>query len=124
MQAGENAMSELALGTGGRFFHNNNDLLGGLASLAAVPENLYLVEISLKDVKSNGAFHRLQLKLDKPGLEVLARKGYVAPKEATAKNGKPSDSHNRHRQACGELWLKTDADSRPAPNMLNPALSS
>jgi VWFA-related protein len=95
MQASENAMSELAVGTGGRFFHNNNDLLAGLESLAAVPENLYLVEVSLKDVKSNGAFHRLQLKLDKPGLEVLARKGYVAPKEAAAKNGKPSDSHNR-----------------------------
>jgi VWFA-related protein len=94
MQAGENAMSELAVGTGGRFFHNNNDLLGGLDSLAAVPENLYLLEISLKDVKSNGAFHRLQLKLDKPGLEVLARKGYVAPKEAAGKNGKAPDSHN------------------------------
>ncbi len=95
MQAGENAMSELAVGTGGRFFHNNNDLLGGLESLAAVPENLYLVEVSLKDVKSNGAFHRLQLKLDKPGLEVLARKGYVAPKDIAAKNPKPSDSPNR-----------------------------
>jgi VWFA-related protein len=91
MQASENAMSELAVGTGGRFFHNNNDLLGGLESLAAIPENLYLLEVSLKDVKANGAFHRLQLKLDKPGLEVLARKGYVAPKEAAAKNGKASD---------------------------------
>jgi VWFA-related protein len=79
MQASENAMSELAVGTGGRFFHNNNDLLEGLEMLAAVPEDSYLLEVSLKDVKANGALHRLQVQLDKPGLDVLARKGYVAP---------------------------------------------
>ena len=38
MQSSENAMAELSNGTGGTFFHNNNDLLGGLKSLAAAPE--------------------------------------------------------------------------------------
>jgi VWFA-related protein len=95
MQASENAMSELAVGTGGRFFHNNNDLLGGLEMLAAVPENEYLLEISLKDVKANGAFHRLQVKLHNPGLEVLARKGYVAPKAAGGKNDRVGGSQKR-----------------------------
>jgi len=72
-------MSELAVGTGGRFFHKDNDLLSGLETLAAVPEYSYLLEMSLKDVKANGTFHRLKVNLGKPGLEVLARKGYVAP---------------------------------------------
>ncbi|UWZ82602.1 VWA domain-containing protein [Occallatibacter riparius] len=85
MQASENAMSELAVGTGGRYFHNNNDLQGGLEMLANVPENSYLLEISLADVKPNGAYHRLEVKLAKPGLEVHARKGYVAPKPAATK---------------------------------------
>jgi len=80
MQSGENAMSELADGTGGRFFHNSNDLQGGLASLAAPPENLYLLEIPLDGVKPDGAYHRLQVKVDQRGLDVIARKGYVAPK--------------------------------------------
>ena len=85
MQASENAMSELAVGTGGRFFHNSNDLEGGLEMLAAIPENAYLLEISLKGVKANGAIHRLQVKLDRPGFEIHARKGYVAPKTAATK---------------------------------------
>lgn len=86
MQAGENAMSELAVGTGGQFLHNNNDLQAGFEMLAAVPENSYLLEVSLKDVKPNGAFHRLQVKLVKPGFEIRARNGYVAPKLASGKN--------------------------------------
>lgn len=84
VQESENAMSELADGSGGTFFHNSNDLEGGLKSLAAAPEYLYLLEISLKDVKANGTFHALQVKVDQRGLKVRARRGYFAPK---AKSG-------------------------------------
>ncbi|HXS77032.1 MAG TPA: VWA domain-containing protein, partial [Terracidiphilus sp.] len=80
MQAAENAMAELSNGTGGKFFHNSNDLLGGLKSLTAAPEYIYLLGISLRDVKSNGTFHQLKVKVAKPDLEVQARRGYFAPK--------------------------------------------
>lgn len=80
MLASENAMSELADGTGGTFFHNSNDLQGGLKSLAAAPEYLYVLGISLKDVKANGTFHQLQVKVDEHGLQFQARRGYFAPK--------------------------------------------
>lgn len=80
MQADENAMAELAHGTGGTFFHNNNDLLGGLESLAAAPEYMYLLGIPLRDVKTNGTFHQLKVKVNKRDLEVQARRGYFAPK--------------------------------------------
>lgn len=56
MLASQNAMAELANGTGGTFFHNSNDLEGGLRSLAAPPEYLYMLGISLKDVKANWQF--------------------------------------------------------------------
>jgi len=85
MQASANAMSELAEGTGGRFLHNSNDLQGGMETLTAVPENLYLLEISLNEVKQNGAYHRLQVKVHQPGMEVVARKGYFAPKVETTR---------------------------------------
>ena len=80
MQASENAMAELADGSGGTFFHNNNDLLGGLKSLAAAPEYVYLISIPLKDVKTNGSFHQLKVKVNRPGVDVQARRGYFAPK--------------------------------------------
>jgi VWFA-related protein len=85
MESSENVMAELAYGTGGTFFHNNNDLASGLKSLAAAPEYLYLLQVSLKDVKSTGTYHRLQVKVDQHDLDVRARRGYFAPK---ATNGR------------------------------------
>jgi VWFA-related protein len=80
MQASENAMAELSNGTGGTFFHNSNDLLGGLKSLAAAPEYVYLLGISLRDVNANGTFHHLKVKVNRRDLDVQARRGYFAPK--------------------------------------------
>jgi len=73
-------MAELANGTGGTFFHNNNDLENGLKGLAAAPDYLYLLQVSLKDVKSTGTYHRLQVKVDQHDVDVQARRGYFAPK--------------------------------------------
>jgi VWFA-related protein len=85
MEESENAMAELANGTGGTFFHNNNDLENGLKSLAAAPQYLYLLQVSLKDVKPTGTYHRLQVKVDQHGLDVQARRGYFAPKATNRK---------------------------------------
>lgn len=73
-------MAEFADGTGGTFFHNSNDLAGGLAALAAGPEYKYLLELSLQDVKLNGAYHSLKVEVDRNDLKVQARSGYYAPK--------------------------------------------
>ena len=80
MESSENVMAELAYGTGGTFFHNNNDLENGLKSLTAAPDYLYLLQVSLKDVKPTGTYHRLQVKVDQHDVDVQARRGYFAPK--------------------------------------------
>jgi VWFA-related protein len=79
MNMSENVMSELANGTGGTFFHNSNDLAGGFTLLAQVPEYVYLLEMSLDKVRSDGAFHRLKVKVDRDNVKVESRHGYVAP---------------------------------------------
>jgi VWFA-related protein len=81
----DHVMSELAAGTGGTFFDHSNDLESGLKSLTVPPEFLYLLELSLKGVKPDGAYHRLQIKVNQPGLYVQARKGYVVAKTKNAK---------------------------------------
>jgi VWFA-related protein len=81
MNFDEEVMSELADGTGGTYFHNSNDLEGGFRGLAAGPEYVYLLEISLDKVKQDGSYHRLQVKVNKSGLNVQARRGYFAPKK-------------------------------------------
>lgn len=75
----DDVMAELADGTGGTFFHNSNDLSGGLKTLTAAPEYLYLLEFSLDDVKPDGTYHHLKVKVDQKGLKLQARRGYFAP---------------------------------------------
>ena len=87
MVLNEDVMAELADGTGGTFFHNSNDLEGGLQTLAAVPEYVYLLELSLEHVKKDGAYHPLNVKVTRGGLKLAARRGYFAPqkKKSSAK---------------------------------------
>jgi VWFA-related protein len=81
MNFDEDVMSELADGTGGTYIHNSNDLEGGFQRLAAVPEYVYLLELSLEKVKLDGTYHRLKIKVDQGGLALQARRGYFAPKK-------------------------------------------
>jgi VWFA-related protein len=81
MTLGEDVLSELADGTGGTYFHNGNDLEGGLQKLAAGPEYIYLLEISLEQVKQDGAYHRLKVTVKQDDLKLQARHGYFAPKK-------------------------------------------
>jgi VWFA-related protein len=77
----EGIMEELADATGGRYFHNNNDLTGGLNQIAAPPEFVYLLGFSPQNLKLDGGYHGLKVKLTTVrGLDVQARRGYYAPK--------------------------------------------
>jgi VWFA-related protein len=80
MQADTNPMVELTDGTGGTFFHNNNDLEAGIRRLTKAPENVYVLQISLDNIKQDGAYHQLRVKVNRPGLQLTARRGYFAPK--------------------------------------------
>ena len=79
MSLNEDVMAELAHGTGGTYFHNSNDLEGGFKQLTAAPEYLYLLEVSIKDVKQDGRYHRLKVKADRKDLILQSRDGYFAP---------------------------------------------
>jgi VWFA-related protein len=84
--SGENVMAELSDGTGGTYFHNSNDLTGGLRRLISSPEYVYVLECQLQDVKQDGSYHRLTVKVAATKVTIQARAGYYAPKRARAKN--------------------------------------
>jgi VWFA-related protein len=70
----------LAEGTGGKFYHNRNDLDVGLKEMAAAPEVSYLLTFSPGDLKRNGASHTLKVKVaNSHGMTITARRGYIAP---------------------------------------------
>jgi VWFA-related protein len=79
--AEEGILEELADATGGRYFHNNNDLKAGFTQVAAAPEFVYLLGFAPQNLKLDGAYHALKVKLtNSHGLDLQARRGYYAPK--------------------------------------------
>ena len=75
----EQAMGELAEGTGGTFFHNNNNLDAGFKAITQAPEVVYMLELPLDGVKANGSYHSLKVKVDREGTTVQTRRGYFMP---------------------------------------------
>lgn len=74
--------AELAAATGGEAIHNSNDLAAGLVGVSAPPPVSYTLAYSPTDLKSDGKFHTLKVRLNNErGLIVDARKGYFAPRE-------------------------------------------
>jgi VWFA-related protein len=85
MASAGNTMAELANGTGGTFSHNNNDPDAGFKSLIAAPEVVYVLELSLDNVKPDGHYHSLKVKVDREGVQLQARRGYLMPKPEKSK---------------------------------------
>lgn len=85
MREDKESLAEIADGTGGIFFHNSNDLEGGLLALAAGPPARYLLEISLQDAKQDGAYHGLKVEVDRKDVKIQAREGYFAPRPSKEK---------------------------------------
>ncbi len=76
---------QIAEATGGSYFHNRNDLAAGLDQLTMPPEYSYLLGFSPQELKNDGKFHALKVRLRQgDGLAVQARKGYVAPRKVDA----------------------------------------
>jgi len=85
MLAAESAMASLADGTGGNFFHNSNDLENGFKSLTEAPDIVYVLELSLDNIKPDGNYHRLKVKVDRDDLNLEARRGYFMAKPGKKK---------------------------------------
>ena len=80
-------LAQVAEGTGGEYFHNNNDLRAGFGRLAGSP-GAYILAFAPKDLKPDGKLHELKVTLaeKEAGYSIQARRSYFAPRnEAEAK---------------------------------------
>jgi VWFA-related protein len=95
-------VQSLALDTGGIFFNNNNDLEAGFHKAAGIPEAFYLLAFSPQNLKLDGNFHPIQVKLVAlKGLSVQARRGYYAPR-------KPNDPTVQEKEEIQEAVYSQD----------------
>src|SRR5260370_27043188 len=82
--AQEEGLAQLADGTGGKFFHNRNDLAEAMREAGGAPAFSYLLGFSPQNLKIDGRFHTLKRALtSKEKFEIQARHGYFAPRTIT-----------------------------------------
>lgn len=74
-------LKDLAQNSGGAFFDGNTDLSDAFANVAKELASLYSIGYYSTNTKHDGKFHKVQVKLKKPGLVARTKKGYYAPKE-------------------------------------------
>jgi hypothetical protein len=85
IEALNSVMAEFAAATGGLFFRNSNDLPGGFAQLASVPETTYLLAFRPDEDDTAGQYHKLKLRLTARSSDyVQTRPGYFAPAKLSA----------------------------------------
>jgi len=77
-------LSELADGTGGGYFRNNNDLFLGFQRLASAPAYSYLLGFTPFKATYDGKYHNIKVSLNiKEKYDVQARRGYFMPKRGS-----------------------------------------
>jgi len=72
------AMNDLADRTGGRAFYNTNDLFTAIRQAVDDGQVTYMVSYAPDHNLWNGSFREIKIKVNKPGVQVLSRKGYLA----------------------------------------------
>ena len=77
--AASDVMMELADGTGGKFFHNNNDLQAGFTAVSG--STTYYI-LAFVPGPFDGKFHKLEVRLTKAKGSIQARRGYFSVKNA------------------------------------------
>jgi VWFA-related protein len=74
-------MDEFALRTGGRAFYNTNDIQGAIRQVIDGSRLTYLLAYYPTNTVWNGKFHKIKVKVDRPGLRLQYREGYSAVAE-------------------------------------------
>jgi len=72
------SMEAVAEATGGQAFYNTNDIAGAIANAADAGSSYYTLSYAPPSVEYDGRTHAISVKVDRPGIHVLYRKGYSA----------------------------------------------
>jgi VWFA-related protein len=73
------SLYSLAMGTGGRAILNTNNFEIGLRQVVEDASAYYLVGYTPSRTEDDGKYHKISVKVRRPGAHVLAREGYWAP---------------------------------------------
>jgi len=95
-------LRNLAIDSGGVFFHNSNDLEEGFQKVGGLPEVYYILGFSPENLKFDGRFHNLKVNLNtREKYTVQARTGYYSP-------AKPADPASQAKEEIEQAIFSRD----------------
>ena len=107
LRLSQDSLRVLAEQTGGLAFVNSNDLGEAFDRVVRDNSSYYMLGYYPTNERRDNRFRRIEVRMNKPGLQVRARKGYVSP-------GKSEPAARRPAKMEGSAEL-ADALNRPIP---------
>jgi VWFA-related protein len=102
-------LHSLAAGTGGRTFLNTNDLASGLRRAWLDASEYYLIGYTPSGSKKKGQFHKIDVKVARPDLDVRFRRGYY---DATEQELARKDVETALREPWSFAYEGFDVEAR------------
>jgi VWFA-related protein len=101
VRLGQDSLRVLSDETGGFAVVNNNDVAGALSRLVEENSSYYILGYYSDNERRDGRFRKIDVRVNKPGLTVRARRGYAAPrgKVQETKLSGPNDASPELREA-------------------------
>jgi hypothetical protein len=96
-------MVELADRTGGRAYHNTNDLKSAIRDAIGDSEITYTLGYHPNNTEMDGKFREIKVKVDRSGVNVRYRKGYLAQAPAN------QDPKLQQAELADAVWSPLDA---------------
>ena len=94
--------------TGGRAIKNTNAPWEPIPAIFAETQSYYVLGIAPSSVTNDGAFHKISVEVNLPGVNVYPRKGYYSPApQATARAQSPDAPPATLSAALRNMWPET-----------------
>jgi VWFA-related protein len=106
LRRSQDSLRTISEETGGFAAVNRNDFRDSFARVVQENSSYYLLGFYSTDTRRDGRFRRLQVQVKRPGLNVRARRGYVAPK---GKAPASTTSTNANKATSSELRQALDS---------------
>lgn len=105
--SGRESLGVIAAATGGRFFKDANNLLPVLKEMADMTSRYYVLGVQPRDVKPDGGFRKLKVRVKPRGIRISHRPGFF--ERSAAAEATPPPTLQRQFEAA-ELLVAGDDD--------------
>jgi VWFA-related protein len=112
LMVSQNSLRELAEMTGGIASVNTNSLTRTFEQIVQANSRYYVLGYYPPTHPRDGRFHKIEVKVNRPGLRVAARRGYASPRGKNAEERKRDEEARRAREARRPNGDKTSSQLR------------